>query len=181
MHQLHQLHGQFIFVKTCSDKESSDCLINIYQGASETDLSYLWETLQMISSLSSCVPRMGVPFSNCGSLCVIQRLPGNPKFCTRPQWPFLQSPSIGSSNEEWVKLLGLPPAMSTLHRWIIHSRIENLSCRTDKLLFLYCKWAIPKDYHSRTPYYDDFFLHVVERLLQSASLGNCVRIQCSCR
>ena len=24
MHQLHQLHCQFIFVKACSDKESSD-------------------------------------------------------------------------------------------------------------------------------------------------------------
>ena len=29
----------------------------------------------------------------------------------------LQSPSIGSSNEEWAKLLGLPPAMNTLHRF----------------------------------------------------------------
>ena len=34
MHQLHQLQCQFIFFKTCSDKESSDCFIKANQKKS---------------------------------------------------------------------------------------------------------------------------------------------------
>ena len=48
MHQLHQLHGQFIFVKTCSDKESSDGFIFEdfkYGGAEDWDKAVSLEPL----------------------------------------------------------------------------------------------------------------------------------------
>ena len=68
------------------------------------------------------------------------------------------SPTNRLQNEEWAKLVCLPPEKSILHRWIIYSWIENLSSWTDKLLLLCCRWAIPNYYHSRTQYYNDLFL-----------------------
>ena len=46
MHQLHQLHEQFIFVKTCSDKESSDGFITANQKKTEVIDGKLYKSYQ---------------------------------------------------------------------------------------------------------------------------------------
>ena len=83
MHQLHQLNCQFVFVKICSDMESSAGFIKENQTKTEV---IEWETLQIILSLSRCVPGTGA-HSYCGYTCVVSRRhTGNSRFSTRPQW-----------------------------------------------------------------------------------------------
>ena len=64
------------------------------------------------------------------------------------------SPINGSQNEEWAKLVCLPPTTSILYGYFIYSWIEYLSCGTGKSLLLCCRWAIPEILQQQ---YNDFF------------------------
>ena len=73
MHQLHQLQCQFIFFKTCSDKESSDCFIKANDSKS-------YQVYQAVFQEQAHI------FKYCGYTCVVSRRhQGNPRFSTCPQ------------------------------------------------------------------------------------------------
>ena len=66
MHQLQQLHCQYIFVKTCSDKESSDCLLKAYQKKTEVIDEELFKSHQVYQAVFQELVQF---FKYCGSTC----------------------------------------------------------------------------------------------------------------
>ena len=82
MHQRHQLHGQFIFFKTCSDKESSDGFIKVHQKKTKVIDEKLFKSYQVYQAVFQ--ERVDL-FQYCGSICVVpRRHPGNPRFTAHP-------------------------------------------------------------------------------------------------
>ena len=100
MHQLHQLHGQFIFVKTCSYKESSDGLIKANQKKTEVIDGKLSKSYQ---DYQAAFQERAHVFQFCGYTCVVSRRDtGNPRFsvtfgCNRSRI----QPRSGSSTMSW--------------------------------------------------------------------------------
>ena len=82
MHQLHQLQCQFIFFKTCSDKESSDGFIKVHQKKTKVIDEKLFKSYQVYQAVFQ--ERVDL-FQYCGSICVVpRRHPGNSKFSISP-------------------------------------------------------------------------------------------------
>ena len=70
IHQLHQLHAQFMLVETCSDKESSDCFIKEHQKKTKVIYEELFKSYQVYQAAFQ--DRVDL-FQYCGSTCVVPR------------------------------------------------------------------------------------------------------------
>ena len=157
--EMHQLHCQFKFVQTCSDKEFWDGFIKAHHNfhkKTEVIDEKLSNHIKFIKLHSSKNGRtfFDIVVTHVLSQEDIQEIQDSPPvLCdiglhlfenSTQVWFLYHKPKkakdvfrlLPPTDEECAKLVGYPPGKSILDRWSIYAWIENLSCGTDKLLLL---------------------------------------------
>ena len=158
MHQLYQLHGKFIFIKTCSYKSPSRCIRRRPKLSMRNSWNHI-KSIKLCSKNRCTFSNIVVPYvlsqediqeiQECPPLDAIVRefnpnlvplsFAGKDQGCVSPVFPY-----------QWLAKWGMGQthrsSTSKEHpvRVFIYSWIEHLSRGTDKSLVLCCRWAIPE-------------------------------------